>query len=161
MCTCCDVLLSVMHLKLETSPLLVNVYRTRHVQHAHTQVGSSSGRRTEVDQSAGEVQHSRENPLDCQTANEENEGQNVCLWGAVSTFSDSSIVTQLAAGLHVQWYSTVATCHPLFDVQAPPLLAPRLRCLHCCASIAPPQQMHLMLRDCSRHWNRAGMRRRP
>lgn len=38
MCTCCDVLLSVMHLKLETSPLLVNVYRTRHVQHAHTQV---------------------------------------------------------------------------------------------------------------------------
>lgn len=38
MCTCCDVLSSVKHLKLETSPSLVNVHHTRHVQHAHMQV---------------------------------------------------------------------------------------------------------------------------
>lgn len=156
MCTCCDVLSSVKHLKLETSPSLVNVHHTRHVQHAHMQV---EDRRVDAERKLISLQV-KYNTLEKthSTVKQQMKKMKVghfqclCVWG------------------HYQYFLTPLwplPTHPLFDVHqmevfpAPPLHASRLRCLHCCASIAPPQQMRLMLRDCSRHWNRAGMRHRP
>ena len=107
---------SVKHLKLETSPSLVNVHCTQHVQHAHMQV---EDRRVDAERKLISLQV-KYNTLEKthSTVKQQMKKMKVghfqclCVWGH-SIFSDSPIVTLVAAP-YIHWYSTMATSHPPF-----------------------------------------------